>query len=148
MANVKFGLVGAKKLEQNLLKLQKIADSRSPGSKAIGKALNTGLNPIQKEARNNTPIDSGILKKSLKKKTLKTRSRNFFAKILGYAAKFKSKKQDVAAGYAGIQEQGTKNIKGKFMLEKAYESKKRATMKSTLDKLSKEIKSEIAKIKG
>lgn len=144
MANVK--ITGAKQLERNLLKLQKLADSSSPSSKAINKALNTGLNPIQSQAKQSTPKDSGILKKSLKKKALRSRRRNLFTRILGYAADFKSNKKQVKADYAGAVEQGTKNQKGKFMLEKAYDSKKKAVFKATLDKLSAEINKEIKKL--
>lgn len=146
MANVK--IKGAKQLERNLLKLQKLADSSSPSSRAINKAINTGLDPIQKQAKQNTPQDSGVLKKSLKKKTVKTKKRSLFLRMLGYAANFKSKKKQLKADYAGAVEQGTKNQKGKFMLEKAYDSKKKAVFKSTLDKLSSEINKELKKIKA
>jgi len=143
MANVK--LTGIKHFEKQLLKLEKLADSSSPSSRAINNALNTGLNPIMFKARRNTPEDTGILKKSLKKKTVKTNNRSLFVRILGYAANFKMTKNKISgqvyADYSGIQEDKNK------MLENAFESEKRKVFKKTIDKLAKNLNKEFAKLK-
>jgi len=155
MANVNqtVKIEGVKQLEKNLLYLQKLADSRSPASRAINNALNKGLNPIQKEAKRRTPEDKGQLKRALKKKRVNPRQRNMFMRILGYARSFKMTKNKISGqaevNYAGIQEEGGgygENKQGKHMLEKAFEARKRQVIKATIDDLQKQIYKEIRKL--
>ena len=153
MANIK--LTGIKQLEKNLMKLERIAGSKSNSSRAINGSLTAGLNVIKKDLKRKLPSDTGNLKRSLKIKSIKTKNKSYFGKILGFqerARKFKDKtgqEKNINDGYySAFLEEGTKKgiKKGNYML-KSYEAKKKQVVTAVLNRLSKIINREIKKIK-
>lgn len=138
-------LIGVKELEKKLLKLEKVASSKSPAARAINAAVKSGLNPITKTARSKTPKDTGNLRKSIKTKSAKiTQNKNYFMALTGFAAG-RGQKYDGWYGY--FFEKGTKKgIKARRMFEMAFESQKRNALKRTLDMLSKRLNAEFKKL--
>lgn len=151
MANVK--LTGIKHFEKQLLKLEKLADSKSPSSRIINAALRTGLSPMKKKFRANTKSaiktdgDSKgnlINNKNFVIKNTKSKKLNQFGALLGF--------RGTGDDYGFFIEEGTKTKDGKERIEakhplgKAFDSTKSAVLKRTLDMLSKKLNKEFEKL--
>ena len=152
MANVK--LTGIKHFEKQLLKLEKLADSKSPSSRILNASLRSGLNPMKKKFRANTKAaiklggDSTwnlVSNKNFVVKNTKSKALNLFGALLG----FRGNGDD----YGFFIEEGTKTKDGKERIEakhplgNAFDSTKGAVLKKTMDDLSKKLKKEFDKLK-
>jgi len=166
MANVKtVKITGLKELEKNLLKLQKLADSRSPSSKVLNAATKSGLQEVKKDAvkKYKTISDTGHLAKTIIIKQLKYDKRNMFGALVGFREGRPVPKSE--SGYYGyMQEEGVKpgkkrggpkrknvvwkkELKAKHFFAKAYESKKKEAVRKVREMLKKGLNREINKLK-
>jgi len=67
-AGVDISLIGNKQMQRKLRRLGKLIQK-----KIVKKALREGARPVLKSAQANAPVDTGLLKRSLKLRVLKTK---------------------------------------------------------------------------
>lgn len=89
-----------KKLQQMPAKLQR---------RAIKKAANAGANPLVKNVKQNAPVDSGVLRRNIKKQRWKSR---YFADVISVGVESGSPPVAVGNNNLGLFE---KTIKGKVV---------------------------------
>ena len=113
--------------------------------KAFRKSMRPAMKVIQKEAKDNAPVDSGDMKKSIKVKAAK-RSRRFMGidVVIGEEA-FKGE-----TWYGNLVEYGTSKMPAKPFMRPAYDSKDQVKNKVLEDLpkiLDEEVRKEASKTK-
>ena len=133
---LKFKINGAKELERNLKRLPLTLERRVAKS-----AVRAGAAVIAKEAKQRAPVDTGVLKRSIK---VVARSRRFgdaVASVVTRAGKrWQSKNMD--AWYAGLVEFGTRQRPATPFLRPAVD----ATQKQAVRAMAKKARERIAKL--
>lgn len=103
--------------------------------KALKKAIAKGLVPIRNIARQNAPVDEGLLKKSIKAKVTRMISGKVYVD-----PKIVNEKGDKPAKYAHLVEMGTKNMNARPFMRPAVDIGKGQAMAIIQSTLKEELK--------
>ena len=133
MAKETLVLTGDKRLNRKLMKL------RGPDAKkAIRKSTRPALKPVLQEAKNNVPVDSGALKKSLKIRSLPRSRTSIGARVTsGDTGKRAFSGEQY---YGAFVEFGTKHQKGQKFLKRAADRKRKQAIRIYGEHIGRNIK--------
>lgn len=106
--------------------------------KILRKAIGKGLIPIRKLAKQNVPVDEGLLKKSIKSKVTKMVSGKVYVD-----PKIVNEKGDKPAKYAHLIEFGTKHSKAEPFMRPAVDAGRNEALKI----IEQTAKDELSKLK-
>lgn len=154
MANVKFSISGLKELEKQLLQID-----RDIATKIADSSTLAGINVLKKELVQQTPTspngskgnkrftsrnhDAGNLKKSVIQKKMRTKSRNFFGRVVGYRS---GGGGNGDGWYGNFIEYNTKNRGGKSSriaqkpMGRSFDAKKMDVFNKTVQALEMKLK--------
>lgn len=137
---VKFKLEGAKALQDNLAEL-----ARRTQKQLTRKALREGAAVIRTEARNNTPVETGQLKKSVKTRAGKTRKDSVSVLVSTSKKAFAGDEYYGAFQEFGWTARDGRKVEGKHFLERAAETKGEEAAQAVTERLKELIEAEGAK---
>lgn len=139
MPNLRFTMTGNKAVLNALKKLGNVVPGR-----VLAKATRAGMRPIHAEAKQNVPVDTGKLKKSIKLRAMKMKRRTSKgARVFHSGKDFRG---DPKGYYGAFVEYGTSRNKAKPHMRPAYDQKKQAALSITEAEIRQGIEREAKKI--
>ncbi len=123
-------LTGDKLLDRKLAQMD-----RKVQNKMVRDGLKAGLQPILDEAKANAPVKRGLLKRSLKIRGAKRRRGTIGRAIITKEGFFKGE-----AFYAGFVEFGTKFIKPRKFIKRAFDRRKQQALDTTRREMAKAVR--------
>lgn len=129
MSSFSFNLASIPELKKALLDLDK-----KVGKKVIQSAVKRGLTPMKQAAIAKVPVDTGLLKRSIKVRTI-AKSRTHFGQSVSISdTSFRGE-----AFYGYFQEYGTSKMPAKGFLRKAFDETKDESLRIAIDELKKGV---------